>query len=496
MDIQQYAGDRQLQAATGFTAFGALVEIAEQYGWTRQWVVNAMQEAGNDIKRVLARMGSGARRDFEAWVDDNRQAVTEFVQDTGNQLSNAAQNLVPKSGKRLRTGEMKEPSLENTPASTEVMEDNDGGGNMGMENDIVQEGPVWTHFPNTQDCYLQWRETFYYVDQAKVIDNRQVFGNPAWFAATSYATTGGGVPVGTTTENLLDVTAGNCYDFNLPWILQLRMTTPYTIVQTIGATGANTSKSEPNWLQYFDQKYQYYHQIQCDYKVTLNFGTPSLAGAIYANYENYGIWVFYRYTNRDNPPTQWTYTASETVARSAQATADSIVAGAADTGTSVDTIAQTLATAGSTNTYNLTSDDYMRMGGWKKKYVSFNQNSSSSCVITGSYKFGQCKMDVKTLEQQTVGTFSSSGTEEWAPTGSTAIFPENLTIIAVQDCARSGAAGKVIVPFSISCSTGHRLVFKDIRQNYKFPHPGLVDNQGVVNLTGDEINFFRGAGSN
>lgn len=391
--------------------------------------------------------------------------------------------------------------MANKRPATDIPDDGGGGGSRsgGTEAAIVPEGPVWTHFPNKQTARLTWLETFYHQDEGLLQTARVFFENPILQTATQMGSGGGGgaVAIGVT-EDLTTLTAANAYDFAQPWVMQLRMTSPYNIINKVGslATAFPTSTSEPSWLSYFDQKYQFYHQTRCDWNVTLDFGTPMAGTGVTKNeYQNYGIWVFWRYTNNDNPPTAWQDDSANTIVNQTIATSNEVGNTTNSTG---DTITSKMWTGTGTTVY-LTSDDYFRMGGWKHKYVHWETIKSTKCHLSGSYTFGQCKMDIKSQAATSNPTGVANTTEEWSSCGSTAIFPENLSIIAVQDCARTATFSDAVphgvkVPFSVRCKTDHELVFADLRSNYKFPTPALCNNNGATTkMITDEVNFRRGA---
>ncbi|KAF0714686.1 Aste57867_3750 [Aphanomyces stellatus] len=332
---------------------------------------------------------------------------------------------------------------------------------------------VWTRYPNTETAKLKWVGTHYLWDSA--LGARTIpFGNQQEQVATSLGIGGGGAVTDQTTKNLLNNFYTNASDFQLAKLLQLRMTCPYNILKSSGTTSGLNSflgASVPNWITKFDTVYQYYHVMECDWKITINFGVPlASAGTPATNFQEMGIYVFWRYMCQDDPPTQYHY---NTAVLATQGTATENI-----------TVAN--------NTFNLTSDDYLEMGGWHHQRIGFSTTHASSCHISGKYKFGQSKMDIKTITPSDAHNADTTA-EGWAQTGSTVAFPENLSVIIVADQAVCGQkdGSNTKIPASVHYETNHLIQFKDLRSNYKFPTPACCS--GNTTQATQEIYFKKGA---
>lgn len=359
---------------------------------------------------------------------------------------------------------------------------------------IQAEGPVWTHFPNTQRALLRYRNTFYYTNHDQVLNNKLPFRSQILKTTTSLAVGGGGATTTIDDKTLTyggdNVVAG--YDFRVPYLLQLRMTSPYNIVKSLKERDAGFY-SEPNWIGLFDSKYQYYQVKETDWGVTLKFGSPQTStgvedNGLCGNIQNYALKVFWRYTQQDEPPTHWTYSTNRnaTLGGWSNQTID---------GTqqySEDKAATTKATGEAAEPLPLTSDDYHRMGNWHCKTVTWNTTRHTECHIGGRYKFGQCKMDVKTLlHTDAAGAQTNPTAEGMSLTKSTPAFPEILSIIIVEDCSAVQAAG-ITCDFTTQIDTAQQIDFVDLRGNFKFPTPNLATTASTYTYT-DEQFFTRGA---
>ena len=362
---------------------------------------------------------------------------------------------------------------------------------------LVASGPIWTHFPNNQRTRLRYRATIYYGDTSMWTANRTVFTRSNITAATELAGTGGGNVTEAITQNLAQGTtvnqAAQAYDFSVPYLLQLRMTSPYNIIKSLGDTTKSTIISEPNWISMWDGMYQYYVCQETDWGVNLHFGAPvdatagtQTAGGVTGSPQYYKLKIFYRYTNQDDPPTKWTMGSARNVRSSAWSD---------NTTTSGGQIATDYATPTSSTaagvTENLNSDDYEMMGGWKMRTVSWNTTHATSVHLGGKYRFGQCKMDVKTLmPTDAAGTQTTPTAEGMTLTRATPAFPEILSIIIVNDAASNEAKG-LACPFTIQIDTNQQIDFADLRAGFKFPTPNL-STQGTYEYTPQQY-YKRGA---
>ena len=143
------------------------------------------------------------------------------------------------------------------------------------------------------------------------------------------------------------------------------MTSPYNIVRS-----DTNNLSQPQWLGLFDSKYQYYHVLKAAWNMAFTIGFNGVQQQTAPSNETvqqfYSFYVYWKYTNYDDPPTQF----------------------------SVDLTGKT--TYGTT-TQDLTPDDYDRMRGWNKIWVQAKNTKAVRRVIAGHYETGQCQMDVKMI---------------------------------------------------------------------------------------------------
>ena len=355
---------------------------------------------------------------------------------------------------------------------------------------IRAEGPIWTHFPNSQRTRLRYRSTRYSNNKVNWKAHKVPYGNDDYQTATDLTTTGGGA---TTQLDLSTLTYGNeniptNYDFNTPYLIQLRMTSPYNIIKSMGTLNSGTV-SEPTWISLWDGMYQYYQCKETDWGVTFRFGQPqasngTLPNNIAGNPQNYKLKIFYRYTNQDEPPTKFTYNTAKTANMGAWYES-------AGGGQIPPTYSTEQAVTTANETINLTSDDYERMGGWKVKTVSWNTTHSTECHIGGKYTFGQCKMDIKTLlHNDASGAQANPTAEGMSLTRATPQFPEILSIIIVNDAASNLSEG-VACNFSVQTDMSQQIDFCDLRAGFKFPTPNLNTVSSYV-FTPEQY-FLRGA---
>lgn len=388
------------------------------------------------------------------------------------------------------------PSFENSPGGETMAMTTRGGddaplGIEGAETQIDKPHDVWTRFPNHQFAKLGWWYTNFITDVAGSVaqQGKDAFDNPDVETTTDLFTTGGGVRNPTTGASTLGVTGWAGYtpsghDFKNPMMFQLRMTTPYNILKTYagqGLVGNATGHSQPNWLEMFEGKYQFYHVNECDWRVDFNFGTPWIAGSPAVNFPNawdMGYYIFWKYTSNDVPPLTFPMSNNQ-ISYTGAVDAE----GNRVTGVNPMT--------GGSFTQKCTPDDYFRMKGFHSKHVSLNAIGPTHVTIAGKYKFGQCKMDIKQQDHSTLGG-TALQTEGWIQTGSTYLFPEDLTIIIVADNAMNSVGG-IFTPVGYRMNTEMLTEFRDLRSAFKFPTPAnsFINTANTVNT--ESVFFNKGA---
>lgn len=448
---------------------------------------------------------NAARRYILQHEDEVRQQILEFggrqinringmLQYVRNEVRNAMGEgqLRERPAQRRRTEEP--ASLENSPATTQaptaVMSGDDSP--MGIEGAETQVGSphdVWTRFPNHQWARLGWWYTNFISDVAGTVSDQRknAFDDPNWETTTTLLTTGGGVRYSPTGDDILGVdgiatTVPSGHDFKNPMMFQLRMTSPYNILKTYAGTGlagGGIGNSQPAWLEMFEGKYQFYHVNECDWRVDFNFGTPwtITGGPTYTapkNVQDIGFYIFWKYTSNDVPPLSFPMSNSN-YANGGTPNAE----GTKLTGKNV--------LDGGSFTQPCTPDDYFRMKGFHSKHVSLNTTHPTHVTISGTYKFGQCKMDIKQQDHAPGSTVLQ--TEGWLATGSTYLFPEDLTIIIVQDNASMAQPG-MRTPVGYRMNTEMLTEFRDLRSAFKFPTPAnaFINSATTVNT---EASFFN-----
>lgn len=476
------------------------MSMARTMGYDEQWMMQQLDRGRREVLNAIrqeSEHGLQAARDYieQSWHDlTNREQGTVT---TGQTYSNS--EVVRRHCDNPHTREQAPEACpqSNLPGEEQMAKrakTNEHGdehyediAQQGLDS-INAEGEVWTHFPNSQKSRLRWRATVFQEDVTNWVSGKHPFGRLSTSTTTTLNATGGGAVTEGTTEQLASDTSTNGYEFGQPYLIQLRMTSPYNILKSIGGYNAAT-KSEPNWIQLFDSKYQYYQVQETDWGVTLSFGTPRTSGgAAYSGFENHKLKIFYRYTNQDEPPTWWTYNTNR------QALLAAWTDNTTNTGTGQIT-QDSAATGGVTvaNTaYALTSDDYERMGGWKTKTVNWNTTHSTQVHLGGKYKFGQCKMDIKTLmPTDAKGAQATPTAEGMTLSQATPVFPEILSIIIVEDYAACQAVG-VTVPFSMQFDTSQLVDWCDLRANFKFPTPNCCTYAAAGDLNEEQF-FIRAA---
>ena len=456
----------------------ALSNIARRHGYDENWLHDQLAQGRRDVMEVVQQMGVSARNEFKRFMETSstsnlRQGQTQ--RQTNERHEKFAQNR---------------ESLTNSPASgnmdTHEQHNMGGAPEEGGEQQLAPVRHVWRKFPNTETACLKYVTTAYLTqDGSASFGSNSVFDNPNQTSATNLITQNGST-LSTPAFNEITTNTINYqgYDYTTPLLLQFRMTSPYNIWKTYGAVDLNSgtlySNGQPAWLELFDQKYQYYHVMETEWEITFNFGVPATSGAAEAKQpRNFGYYIFWRYTNEDEPPTQWTGSTSSI----------------AHTITSTETTLTSTAMANSPGTVPLTPDDYFRMGGWHHKHVTLNEVAATRCVLHGKYKYGQCKMDIKTMDASTDAHGVARTTAEgWGRTGATPIFPEHLSIIIVQDNAMVASTG-FKTPVGMRFESEHLIQFKDLTAGYKFPTPAYAkQNASGATLNTDLAFFSRGAG--
>lgn len=374
---------------------------------------------------------------------------------------------------------------------------NTGGGEMSVE----PMTNIWRGFSNTQNAALRWiysnflttsannaEQTAGYalgsedatmpVDASGITSNTNIAGagvNPSAHTLTNIVNTG-----------LPSLTKG--YDFSVPFLIQLRMTSPYDILKNFGGTvGSNTSVGahRPIWLSKFDDKYTYYNVQKTKWSMHFNFASSiTTGGSQVTGGQDVAIYVFWRYTCEDDPPTAWNYTTAEIANANVTNTANGLT-----------TVGVESAMTGGPYQISLTPDDYMRMGHWSYKRVVLNSTKPTSCHIGGTYHFGQCKMDIKTISTSDKNSNSVTA-EEWAKTSNVPVFPENLSVIVVYDNATVPAKmfGKTnedafLLPAGVRMETENYIQFKDLSTPYKYPTPAYCITGSSSVLNGEVSKF-------
>jgi len=468
-------------------AIATMYSIAASYGYSPRELHNLMDHYAGNIRQVLLEVGHGAWERFQQMAEMtglNDAAFGDYSEDM-----------------EIGAAFAEETSLSNSPESGQAMSekrkrtDENGG-----ESNVEPVRNVWTHFPNTQTARLKYINTIHYQNMANYKEHKVPFGAEL-VSGTDLSTTGGNVTSANTTDDLgsQTQTLAQCYDFAQPFLIQLRMTSPYNIIATLGQT-SNTAPSygEPNWLSFFDSMYTYYHVLECNWHLSFHFGHPRQATgtANKSQPHEYGLYIFYKYTNEDDPPTSYQVAPGLINAHNASlpapgyatlmSTNETALGGVAPAGNKVATANMT----GAMESY-LTSDDYKRQHNWKIRHVKFSTTHNTETTISGHYKYGQCKSDIKTLMNDAHG--HSLTAEQWTLLRSTVPFKENASIVVVQDQAMCGVTGGTVLPFSMHFEIDQLIQFKDLRAAYKFPTPSMANNQGQANILAPEIYWSRGA---
>lgn len=362
----------------------------------------------------------------------------------------------------------------------------------GGEEQVNKIGHIWRRFPNEQTAALKWVMTVFGNNVTNYTTNKTPFDAASRTTTTALNTTGGGAWSNTANNTLLTTQYSNGIDLAIPQLTQLRMTSPYNIIKKIQGNDIASSfpSSQPNWLAYFDSMYQYYHCLETEWSIDIYLGTPLASTNVNCNnFQNYGVYIFWKYTSQDDPPTSWQIKGGVSKYGIAHSTTTTNQAAGQP-----DSMTTTALTASADDTIRCTPDDYFRMGGWHHKHVQINTTHPTRIPIKGKYNYGQCKMDIKTLlPTDAAGAQSIPTAEGWQLTGATPAFPELLSIILVQDNATVDANQNVKVPISMRFETEQLIQFRDLKANYKFPTPAISNNFELTTMATNEAFFWRGA---
>lgn len=439
----------------------ALIQVAQENNISEEQVRQAVQHTGGHLMRAARRLGRGV---MNAWRE-HREGNRELHHRQPDSLSN--------------------PPQDNTMGRARTMTNHAEGGGAdepGLRGDAMIEGGeqqveaprhIWRRFPNTETALLKWIQTGYAGQGSNgVLDP---YDNVGIATATSLSTTGGGAQ-SVSAATLRNATVG--VDLNTPQLMIFRMTSPYNILKFSSLPGAQTEYAQPEWLELFDSKYQYYHCMETNWKLDFNFGYPAASGSKLTDGHLVAYYIFWKYTNEDDPPTTWAGTTANIANAQAVNANDQIV---------VQDITNAMGTV------PLTPDDYFRMGGWNHKRITLSTTHETHVHIDGEYKFGQCKMDIKTLNPGTdVHSIASATAEGWNQIATTPAFPENLCVIIVQDNATHANPG-ITTPLAYRVQTQQLVQFKDLRAIYKFPTPAAAKSGDATHLNTDAAFFWRGA---
>ena len=273
-----------------------------------------------------------------------------------------------------------------------------GGGQKqeGMEAIVERPHKIWRRFPNTDNAMLKWVHTEFLNDvylqtntgsgnEAQIAEAPYApFNSTEYNAATSLNAGGGGdIAHNNIWPQFTDgypplATNKACIgtDLNNPKLWQFKMTSPYNIYYQLAGTGlvtqGNVSHSQPCWLPYFDTKYEYYHCLETEWEFELYFGRVFCAKQSSNNFtitdvprSTMGAYVFWKYTNQDDPPLTYNYSTSVITE-----VGTGLGPNVTSDGTQITGIQAATPTV--TTTIQCCPDDYFRMGGWKHKHIMLN----------------------------------------------------------------------------------------------------------------------------
>lgn len=488
----------------------AAIAALELAGYTREQVREALLSTGGHIQRAARTLGRHAVNALREFDERNRQRRRNIRDDNMGQTNPNAYNQLNRHREDVQRNEVSQSnSLRTSEAPAPTPSTTAGGMERGHEAQNMhgapeeggedQTGPiknVWKRFPNTQNTQLKWLATLWLgpgvagIGAGSSAINNEPFDISNDLTSTSLSTTGGTALSNPSSFDMY--TPGNGYNFDNPFLIQLRMTSPYNIIKNFG--GNTNAKSTPMWRGIFDTKYTYYHCLETEWELKGTFGVPNTqtaAGppAVFSTLprpEALGFYIFWKYTEQDDPPTNWSgLSGGKPIARQIGQTDDDHVN------------IQALDAGANPGTVSCTPDDYFRMGGWHHKHVKLNATHLTEWVIRGKYKYGQCKMDIKTISPNDAhGTDTAA--EGWTQVNSTPVFPENLSVVIVYDNmyrAIGSGANPTLTPCAIRMETEQLVQWKDLRKGYKFPVPGyVVPNPDATYLNTDLVYFMEGAG--
>lgn len=466
-----------------------LINIGRELGISASDVREVVQQVGGNIQEAAVHLGHHV---YDAFVEVNNRYNREQ-----HRLSRPSESNLAHIGEiRNRHSQSNLPASEQA-ISIPMKRSHEGntieGHNMagapeeGGEQQVTKPHRIWRRFPNTETAALKYIGTIWGSQTSDISGDKIPFGRDDWTAATTLSGGGGGNWAATTKNSLAGAMSyANATSFYTPQLFQIRMTSPYNIFKKEFNNGV-AGLCRPTWLSYFENLYSYYHVLECEWEIDIHFGIPVITGDVAAtNYQHLGMWVLWKYTEQDDPPMSWT---NKVGANLGIATTGAPTSNDAPT---PDTTAITVMTDAGT-TPGLNYDDFMRQGGWHKKYVSFDTITQVKTKLRGKYKYGQCKMDIKTI-QPSDAEGQDTTAEGWSQVGGTPTFPELLSVVICWDNATyNDPTGAIKVPCAFRLETEHIVQFKDLKANYKFPTPELANSIGATSGYGPEIYFMRGA---
>lgn len=408
----------------------------EHDAWENDWADNPGVEEYKEGDQPIMR--EDVYTDHELSFQDSPSEEEDESMGLGKEVS----RIPPIKATRKQTKPFLTPPSETTMIQRHSQSQPGQPGNSQAidEEQISPIKDVWTRFPNTQNCKLKYVLTRYLGTSAAPA-TRIPWDNQEQQVATDLNTTGGGAWSAATNRTILSSTLG--VDLYTPELIQARMTSPYNIMKQINGTGWT---GQPSWLRLFDSKYRYYHVPECDWKMNFHFGPINNGSATEAKAQHMVYHIFWRYTAQDDPPIQYTVSGNS-------------IAHTTETNVELD-VATKLTGTPAGNTLPLSQDDYLRMGGWHHEMVTTNSTHPTMKTISGKYKFGQCKMNIKTILPSDADGADTTA-EGWTETGSTPVFPEILSVIIVQDTGILPISG-FKTPLSIQYSADYLIQFKDL----------------------------------
>lgn len=417
-----------------------------------------VEAAGNHANQLVQHINQYATQGYEAVIEH----MPQWDGDTSNMEYFAQMARDSRAGQEAYergASQSKRPRIEQAPTPTmaggtiaaqEATENADQSA-PGIEGALEPIHHVWRRFPNVDTAMLKW------------IYTQMIGGNSANLAIRPSGSAWDqqrkrDIAVADTYANAqasLDTTAVSSI-LNPPMLIQYRMTSPYNIVKSDSG-----NLSEPQWIGFFDSKYQYYHVAKAKWTLSFTLGFNDVAGGSGVplgedHQQYYAFYVYWKYTSEDDPPTSF----------------------------AIDTTGKTSYNG---SPLNCTPDDYDRMGGWNKIWIQGDNRRLTRKVITGQYETGQCRMDVKMInDPKHSGTATAEG---WTAVKSTVLFPENLSVILVQDHAFTNNLTAANVNIGIRSEIDYLVQFRDLQSKYKYP----VQSAAIGGTFDDGQYFYRGA---